>query len=133
MGELSVSDLFVVRFDTQRELSMLLEDKESCDEIYSHVLSVIAEPVSFNLNNVDDVKIIREENTKLQGVEWVNKVSSEVVDSFLQDVTDIVFKLQLKIPGIPGSNQEYMGSNISKCYAKGRENKRTGVVKERGW
>lgn len=117
----------------QYELSILLEDKESCDEIYSHVLSVIEQPVSFNLNDVNDVKIIREENTKLQGVEWVNKVSSEVVDDFLQDGTDIVFELPLKVPGIPGSKQEFMGSNINKCYAKGRENKRTGVVKERGW
>ena len=34
---------------------------------------------------------------------------------------------------IPGESNDFMKSNVNKCYAKGRLNSRTGVVTERGW
>lgn len=117
----------------QYELSFYTEDPSECNEINNHLSSVISAPVSVPFSSTTDVTIVHEENTKLNGVEGVVKVSSEDVASFKAAQTSISFDIPLKVPGIPGSTQDFMKSNINKCYAKGRLNTRTGVVTERGW
>ena len=117
----------------QYELSAYTEESEECCEIDDHLKKVISLPVSVSLDEVDKVTIIHEENIKLNGVEGVSKVSmSEVVEYKLAQ-TDICFDIPLKVPGIPETSQDYMKSNINKCYAKGRLNRQTGVITERGW
>lgn len=117
----------------QYELSMYTEAPEECAEIATHLESVIAAPVSFPLREIENVTIIHEENEKLNGVEGVTKVSTADVDAFKAAQTHISFDIPLKVPGIPGSSQDFMKSNVNKCYAKGRLNTRSGVVTERGW
>ena len=117
----------------QYELSYYTEDINECAEIAEHIKRVVSAPVSVPLEEITDATIIHEENKKLDGVEGVTKVSSADVDSYKAAQTSITFDIPLKVPGIPGSNQDFMKSNINKCYAKGRLNSRTGVVTERGW
>jgi len=95
--------------------------------------SVSVAPVSESISAITDANIVHEHNTKLDGVEGVTKVSIADVDAFKTAQTSISFDIPLKVPGIPGSTQDFMKSNINKCYAKGRLNSRTGVVTERGW
>jgi len=117
----------------QYELSCFTDDGIECDEIYEHVRGLIDEPISFNIQDMTDINIIREKNHKLDNVEFVNKVSELEVQKTKDSLVNIKFELPLKVPGMPNTSQEFMGSNINKCYAKGRENKRTGAIKERGW
>ena len=117
----------------QYELSICTDNPDDCAEISAHLTSVIQSPVSFALDSIDNVTIIHEENTKLNGVEGVTKVSRADVAAFKSAQTGISFNIPLKVPGMPGSSQDFMKSNINKCYAKGRLNTRSGVVTERGW
>lgn len=117
----------------QYEISVLCEEGAECEEIDAHLRSVISSPASVSFSEVTDATVIHEENTKLNDVEGVTKVSSADVASYKVAETDIVFDIPLKVPGIPGSTQDFMKSNINKCYAKGRLNSKTGVVTERGW
>ena len=116
----------------QYELSMLADTPAECDEIAAHLDNIIKEPVSTVLDEIDNVNIIRAENTKLNGVEGVTRISKDDVEAYKSAQTEIKFEIPLKVPGmIP--TQDFMKSNINKCYAKGRLNKKTGVVTERGW
>ena len=117
----------------QYELSFYIEDADECAEIDVHLQSVIKSPISTSFCDITDVNITHEDNKKLNGVEGVVRVSTADVDAFKAAQNSISFDIPLKVPGIPGSNNDFMKSNINKCYAKGRLNSRTGVVTERGW
>lgn len=117
----------------QYEISLLVEDKMECEQIDSHLKRVVTEPVSFSLSAITDAHIVHEDNKKLNGVEGVTKVSSADVETYKAAQTAISFDIPLKVPGIPLSTQDFMKSNINKCYAKGRLNTKTGIVTERGW
>lgn len=117
----------------QYEISFYTEEANECAEIDVHLQSVIKAPVSISFCDVTDANIVHEDNAKLNGVEGVVRVSAADVDAFKATQTAISFDIPLKVPGIPGSNKDFMKSNINKCYAKGRLNTRTGVVTERGW
>lgn len=117
----------------QYEISISTEDQKDCLEIHNHISKVITSPISENLASISNVRIIREQNSKLNGVESVSKVSSEDIKNYKDSLTDISFEIPLKVPGIPDSSDDFMRSNINKCYAKGRLNSKTGEVTERGW
>ena len=117
----------------QYELSINITDKATLDEVDSHLQQLIKTPASISISDVPDITIIHEENEKLRGVEGVVKISKDEVTSFKDALQNIEFTIPLKVPGIPGAREDYMKSNINKCYAKGRENKRTKVITERGW
>jgi len=117
----------------QYELSYYTEDINECTEIDTHLRSVIVSPVSVAFSEVTDAHIVHSDNEKLNGVEGVVKVSPSDVETYKAAQTPISFEIPLKVPGIPSSSQDFMKSNINKCYAKGRLNSKTGVVTERGW
>ncbi|TDP46459.1 restriction endonuclease PLD domain-containing protein [Aminicella lysinilytica] len=117
----------------QYEVSWFTEDIKECCEISRHVQGVVKEPVSCPLQEVSNITIIHEENRKLDGVEGTIRVSTADVESAKLSQTNISFEIPLKVPGIPGSSNDFMKSNINKCYAKGRLNAKSGVVTERGW
>lgn len=117
----------------QYELSFCINDSSSLTDIDEHLNKVIQSPVSVNISEAPKVVIKHEENEKLNGVEGVTKIDSADVASFKMAETDISFSIPLKVPGMPGSSNDFMKSNVNKCYAKGRLNTRTGVITERGW
>ena len=117
----------------QYEISMSVSDKETLDEIDAHLQKIIKAPVSVLISDAPNIVIKHEENDKLNGVEGVTKVAQADVASFKLAETDIQFQIPLKVPGMPNSHDDYMKSNVNKCYAKGRLNTRTGVITERGW
>ncbi len=117
----------------QYELSAFTEELSECQEIDNHLKRLMSVPCSVPIDEVDNPIIIHEENTKLNNVEGVVKVSMSDVFAYKNSQTNILFDIPLKVPGIPGESNDFMKSNINKCYAKGRLNSRTGVVTERGW
>lgn len=117
----------------QYEISIYTEDPAECCDLDAHLRAVVVAPTSESLSRITDANIVHEDNKKLDGVEGVVRVSTADVEAFKAAQTSICFDIPLKVPGIPGSNNDFMKSNINKCYAKGRLNTRTGVVTERGW
>lgn len=117
----------------QYEISAITENVDDCIALSAHLSALMKEPVSVNIESATDAVIIHEDNTKLTDVEGVTKISMQDVETYKAAQTNISFDIPLKVPGIPGSSDDYMKSNINKCYAKGRLNTRTGVVTERGW
>lgn len=117
----------------QYELSVTITDADTLKEIGDHLHDVIKNPVSVLISEVPNIIIKHEENEKLNGVEGVTKVDGADVATFKLAETSISFSIPLKVPGIPGSSNDFMKSNVNKCYAKGRLNSRSGVVTERGW
>lgn len=117
----------------QYEISLFTDDKRECSAIDKHLKELCLDNVSIPIDQIPEVRIIREENTKLRGVEGVSDIHKEDVQAYKHSEMDLSFEIPLKVPGIPGDNHTYMGSNINKCYAKGRENKKSGVVIPRDW
>lgn len=117
----------------QYEISVVIDDRETLLEIDKHLQHLIQSPVSVAIDALQNVRIINEENDKLRDIEGVEKLETGVIELYKSALTGISFDIPLKVPGIPGNSQDYMKSNINKCYAKGRLNSRTGVVTERGW
>ena len=115
----------------QYELSVFTEQYDECKIIADHLKSLIK--TSSNIANIRDIRIVHEENAKLLGVEGVTKVSQADVEAYKATKTDVAFEIPLKVPGMPGERDDFMKSNVNKCYAKGRLNTRTNVVTERGW
>jgi HKD family nuclease len=123
--------------DNQRqyELSTLLDDAKSSSKV-SDFFSNLWDSVC--VENLKDLppklrEIKKEPNKSLDNVEGVEKSTPQEWEDVHTHKTSIVFDLPLKVPGIPGNKKEYMGSNINKCYAKGRETKKTGKITPRNW
>lgn len=117
----------------QYEISLVTENCEECALLGEHLREVCSAPVSKPIDEIDNVNIIREKNTKLVDVEGAAIALPEEIAKVKSALTSISFSIPLKVPGIPGEHNDYMKSNINKAYAKGRLNTRTGVVTERGW
>lgn len=117
----------------QYEVSVMTDEAGFCREIDAHIRKVSAEPMSLNIASVSGIRIVRERNMRLVGVENVYSVSAEKVRSCKNACTSISFEIPLKVPGIPGDFHDYMKSNVNKCYAKGRVNAKTGKISERDW
>ena len=117
----------------QYEISMLIDTPAECSELSEHLRSLSNEPISSEIDALTNVVIIHEDNTKMNGIVGVSKVSAAEVDNFCTSKTALSFDIPLKVPGMPNSTNDFMKSNINKCYAKGRLNSRSGVVTERGW
>lgn len=117
----------------QYELAFASTDADTCQGIDEHLSKVIKEPISIPISDAADLNIIHEENQKLVGVEGVSKVGDLDVLTYKMSLTDISFDLPLKVPGMPNTSQDYMKSNVNKCYAAPRNNTTTGVGIERGW
>ena len=117
----------------QYELAFASEDLAECADVALHLEKVMGQHISLPLVDVDDINIIHEDNKKLVDVEGVSKVGMLDIESYKEARTNILFDIPLKVPGMPNESNDFMKSNINKCYAKGRENKKTGVVIERGW
>lgn len=117
----------------QYDLSILVDTPHECNEISDHLNSIASTLVSSPINQIDNATIIRSENTKLNNVEGVVKISQDDVDTYKKMQYDIKFNIPLKVPGIPKESRDFMKSNVNKCYAKGRLSSKTGVVTERCW
>lgn len=104
----------------QYEFSSVFESEQECNELAHFLSSIEKMPISFPLAGVNDALIIHEENDKLHGVEDVTKITEEEVMAYRAKETAISFEIPLKVPGIPGDKNAYLGSNINVCYASGR-------------
>ncbi len=102
----------------QYEIASLITEQEKCLAFLSHVQKLSGEICSEDISKIKNVKLIREKNTSLAGVEKVVEISSEETSIYFGRTTNISFLLPMKVPS--KDNPKYMKSNINVCYAAPR-------------
>lgn len=123
----------------QYEISAETRDEEEVREIAEFVSSLGASPCSVNIADINscDIKLIREINTALSGVEFVSEIPDKSVELYQKHQIGNIFKLPLKVPSkvdleydrIHGTETaKFTRSNINVCYAKPRSSR-----KNRNW
>ena len=128
------------RTRTQKETALFLDSEELEDEpaleeeLEYQMMQILKNSVSFE---DADIRVIREENQALKGVENVNRRTRSETELYLQQGLDPVFKIELKVPQdkdkCDPTKKNFMGSNVNVCYAKPRNTPSTGHAKHRGW
>ncbi|GIO91415.1 restriction endonuclease PLD domain-containing protein [Paenibacillus lactis] len=103
----------------QYEVSAVTEIPEEIEEI-SNIISKLKDPnCSANIQEIE-IPLIREVNRALVDQEYVTKVTSDELDAFKRNTTDISFEIPLKVPA-NHTDPKMRGSNINVCYASGRK------------
>ncbi len=104
------------------EAAYMLEDTASLSAMKDFVSS-LSERAAINLNDAQ-ITEFKENNRLLEGQDYVQKATTEELISCREAKTDITFNIPIKVE---------KKSNLNAFFGKGRENKRTGVIKPRHW
>ncbi|MDD3416469.1 MAG: NgoFVII family restriction endonuclease [Lachnospiraceae bacterium] len=104
----------------QYEISAVTTDKEEIEEIERFILQLGQENCSCDIDDADNMTLIRETNNALVGQEFVKKITGDEVEAYINRVTDTSFEIPLKVPENK-ADMNMRGSNINVCYAKGRK------------
>ena len=116
----------------QYEVAVLTEEKSECAEFLSFTKKLKDRRISANIEDIEDMTLIREQNVSLNGIDMVDRVTSADVSLYKQHKTDISFSLPIKVPTFDerfmDDGKHFTKSNINVCYAAPR-NKR----KSRDW
>lgn len=104
----------------QYEMAVATEDATEISEISSHIRDMMGRRCSFPINEITDMKLIRQQNNALIDQQFVDRVTPEDVDAYKEHCTDISFEIPLKVPANK-EDDNMRGSNINVCYASGRK------------
>lgn len=108
----------------QYELSCFIEDPEKCIELHNFFERLASDQCSENIAEISDMTLIRETNTSLSGIEFVERMPDASVELYKSSRTDISSVLPLKVPTFAermmDDNRHFTKSNINVCYAAPR-------------
>lgn len=113
----------------QYESAVLTESTDEVGEI-SHLIERLKQPIcSINIADIDDLKLIREHNVSLTGIDTVEQLPPNSNKLYEKYKTDISFVLPIKVPAFSerhlDDNRHYTKSNINVCYAAPRTKKKS--------
>lgn len=115
----------------QYEVASLIENQTEILNTKQLIDRINDDSISSNIDEVKNLKLIREKNNDLGKSDLAEPVTSDDLDVYRRHQTDLSFLLPLKVPTederIAGEGG-YMKSNINVCYAKPR-----GSRKSRDW
>lgn len=116
----------------QYELSAISHDGREMLPLVRHVNELKEERISSNIEEIENMPLIREQNKSLSGVELVVEIPDSNVEFYKRCEAYVSFLLPLKVPKTDERHMDdgkhYTKSNINVCYAAPR-NKR----KARDW
>lgn len=116
----------------QYEVSIVTEDENECAEIAELLSKLKQKNCSADIDDIEGIKLIRETNASLQGVELVKEIPKTEVSLYGQYKTATRFVLPLKVPSkaerFMDDGKHYTKSNINVCYAAPRSKR-----KNRDW
>ncbi len=104
------------------ETACIFEDRHSLLSM-DRFFSDLYEKASVNLSEVE-IREFNETNVLLEGQDYVERATPSEFEMCLKARTNVTFDIPIKTEG---------KSNLNAFFGKGRENKRTGVVKPRHW
>lgn len=113
----------------QYESAVLTESTDEVGEI-AHLIERLKQPIcSINIADIDDMKLIREHNVSLTGIDTVEQLPPNSNKLYEKYKTDISFVLPIKVPAFSerhlDDNRHYTKSNINVCYAAPRTKKKS--------
>lgn len=113
----------------QYESAVLTESTDEVGEI-AHLIERLKQPIcSINIADIDDLKLIREHNVSLTGIDTVEQLPPNSNKLYEKYKTDISFVLPIKVPAFSerhlDDNRHYTKSNINVCYAAPRTKKKS--------
>lgn len=110
----------------QYETAVLTEDAAEVAKIAAHIESL--KSVSDNIADIQDIPLVRETNTALNGIELVTPVPQPNVAFYEQRPAEVSFYLQLKVPKSDerflDDGKHFTKSNINVCYAAPRSKRK---------
>lgn len=112
----------------QYELSAFTTDPSETAEIAGHISKLNSPSCSENISEIKNIKLIREANTALDGIELVSKMPDSNVKFYqsLPAITKII--LRLKVPHVYDrfldDGKHFTKSNINVCYAAPRSKRK---------
>ena len=108
----------------QYEVSSLTTDAEECTQLENLVLRLKEDVCSANIRDITGLKLIREVNTSLQGINLVDELPKTEIKLYEKYKTSTSFLLELKVPSeserFMDDNKHYTKSNLNVCYAAPR-------------
>lgn len=112
----------------QYEVASLVEDQLEIRNTKILIDQLNSSPISEIIDDVTDLRLVREKNCDLGKSDLAEPVTSDDLDVYRKHQTDLSFLLPLKVPteaervaGVGG----YMKSNINVCYAKPRSSRKS--------
>lgn len=112
----------------QYEVASLVEDQLEIRNTKILIDKLNSSPISEIIDDVTDLRLVREKNCDLGKSDLAEPVTSDDLDVYRKHQTDLSFLLPLKVPteaervaGVGG----YMKSNINVCYAKPRSSRKS--------
>lgn len=127
IGSSNMTNILLHQPIRQYEVDLLIDDEVINMNINSFISSLLK--ISSDLSS-PNLKLpgFKQVNNLLDGLPDVNIINNEV----LQNIKSKISKEEIIY--IPISTAEKAASsNINACFGKGRENKKTGVIKNRSW
>ena len=116
----------------QYEISGLIKQKDELNNIVSLVNKLKENKCSVNISDIVGLKLIRETNKALIGIELVEQLSVPEVNLYKKNLTEISFDLPIKVPSYSerymDDKKHYTKSNLNVCYATPRNR-----LKSRDW
>lgn len=108
----------------QYESSVITENVGECQELKNFIDELNQPGISEDINNIDNMPIIREVNKSLYGIELVSQKTDTQVELYKHHETNVSFRLPLKVPAYKDrlkiGREYYTKSNINVCYAAPR-------------
>lgn len=112
----------------QYETAALITNSDECQKIAEHIERLKAPNCSANIAEINDVPLVREINTALNGIELVTSVPKSNVDFYNQREAQVSFYLPLKVPSAEerflDDGKHFTKSNINVCYAAPRSKRK---------
>ncbi len=112
----------------QYELAIASEDLSFAAEVDSHIKALKAPNISSNILEIENMTLVREINTALNGVELVRPILDQNVAFYEECPAEVSFYLKLKVPSeadrFLDDGKHFTKSNINVCYAKPRSSRK---------
>lgn len=130
------SNLGVIKLEAsnrrQYEFAVANDSTEACRDLQTHLEQLATTACSANIADIDNIPLIREENSSLENIDYVSHVPSSDIDIYKKNITGSTFTLPIKVPAFDerfmDDMRHYTKSNINVCYAAPRN-----ARKSRDW
>lgn len=113
----------------QYEVATLTNNIDECTEISLFIEQLKMPNCSENIADVKDMRLIREVNISLSGIDAVTQLTPTNVQQYLNHKTHVSFVLPIKVPAFDerhmDDSKHYTKSNINVCYAAPRSKRKS--------
>lgn len=127
------ANLGVLKLDAvnrrQYEIASFITEQNEAEEIARHIEELKKPSISVNIEEIENMPLIRGVNTALSGIELVTQVPKSNVDFYHSLSPVISFKLRLKVPKYEerhiDDSKHFTKSNINVCYDAPRSKRKS--------